>query len=208
MTKSHVEIVLGENDAVSEPLSKAEKSALSTAEKTIKKGWNTFVEVGKALATIRGGRLYRENYFTFEEYTRDTWQYGRAYVDRLIGAAETIEILTPIGVKMLPSNEAQVRPLLALPPEKRSEAWERVIFEAGEEKPTAKLVKKVANSLRDNPKPERKSQKKRATTADWKKVHEALNTALEVAEEVEDGGTVLNSFLALQKALKRVIPDS
>lgn len=146
-----MEVVIDENgNALSEPLSKKEKADLLNAEKTIKKGWNTFVEVGKALATIRDGRLYRENFTTFQEYTRDTWQYGRAYVDRLIGAAETIEILTPIGVKILPSNEAQVRPLLALPPEKRSEAWEKVLEEAGESKPTAKLVNMVANEFKDN----------------------------------------------------------
>ena len=45
-----------------------ELSILSKHESVISKGLKTFSDVGNALLAIRDGRLYREQFPTFEEY--------------------------------------------------------------------------------------------------------------------------------------------
>ena len=55
-------------------LIKEERENLQKHETTIKKGLNTFVEVGQALLEIRENKLYRIEYKTFEEYCQEKWQ--------------------------------------------------------------------------------------------------------------------------------------
>lgn len=124
-------------------LSGSEKSRLAGLEKTISKGWETFLAVGRALSTIREERLYREDYPTFEAYCLDKWQMGRSHASRLIGAVEIIEELsenldddTP-----LPQNEAQVRCLKGLNTEQRVEFWGRLMEERDESPLTAKKIR-------------------------------------------------------------------
>lgn len=192
--------------AIADPLTKEDKNELRSAERTIANGWDTFVKVGKALATIRDSRLYRESHKSFEAYTRDRWQYGKAYASRLIGAAETVEDLTSVEEKTLPINEAQVRPLLSLPREKRLEAWQKVLEEAGDKKLTARLVGQVASGFQSGKKT-KPEKVKRATTADWLKVSEALQSALDVAKK-ENNAKVLEAVNALKTALDAVKPKS
>lgn len=53
----------------------------------------------------------------------------------------------------------------------------------------------------------KKVRKKRVTAEDWLKVHDALHTAIEVAQNLEGGGMVLDSLLKLQKNIKQVTPN-
>jgi site-specific DNA-methyltransferase (adenine-specific) len=103
---------------------------LAAHEATIERGLHAFLEVGRALREIRDGRLYRAaGWRSFGEYVTRRWpaMEGRAYADRLIGAAAVVENLTPIGVK-LPANEAQARALTALKaPELQAAAWRRAV---------------------------------------------------------------------------------
>src|SRR6185369_10840829 len=57
-----------------------EQSELAACESLIEKGWETFVEVGRALARIRDQKLYRAHCDTFEAYCRERWQYGKSHV--------------------------------------------------------------------------------------------------------------------------------
>lgn len=190
--------------AIADPLTKEDKKELRSAERTIANGWDTFVKVGKALATIRDSRLYRETHKSFEAYTRDKWQYGKAYASRLIGAAETVEDLNSIEGKTLPANESQVRPLLSLPREKRPEAWQKVIEQSEGGKLTARLVSQVASDFQEGEKPKPRKVK-RATTADWLKVSEAMQNALEVAQNSENE-EIEKAVNAVKSALDTVMP--
>ena len=82
--KFDLDPVIGKIEELSEP----EQTELYACEEVIATGWNTYVQVGLALAQIRNKRLYRTQYFTFEEYCRTKWSYGRHYVCRLISAAQ------------------------------------------------------------------------------------------------------------------------
>src|SRR5215831_18370734 len=87
-------------------LSATELALLEKCEVAIEKGLRTFFEVGTALAEIRAGNLYRRDYDTFEEYCRKRWELSRIHAHRLMGAAEVIQNLLPIGNK-LPTHESQ-----------------------------------------------------------------------------------------------------
>lgn len=122
-------------------LSPNEQTELAACESLIEKGWETFVEVGRALTRIRDQKLYRAQSDTFEAYCRERWQYGKSHVYRLIGAAEAMTHLSPIGKIQIPTNEAQVRPLIGLAAEKAQAAWQKAVDKAGNGMITAKLVR-------------------------------------------------------------------
>lgn len=96
------------------PLSKTGARQLAAAEEAIERGLSTFMEVGSALATIRDGRLYREEYGTFEDYCKGRWGFSSRRARQLIDAVE-------IGTVVPLSNEAQARALGGLTPDEAIE---------------------------------------------------------------------------------------
>lgn len=129
-----------------EELKTNEKQELQKHETTIKKGLNTFVEVGQALLEIRENKLYRIEYKTFEEYCQDKWHFTRMRVSQLINASLTIKNVNP-GLQM-PKNEKEVRPLTPLEPEIQNAVWQETIEKHGENI-TAKKVQEVANDWKE-----------------------------------------------------------
>lgn len=130
-------------------LTPAESTVLSTYEAIIKKGLNSFIEVGSALMRIRDGKLYRETFANFEDYCREKWQIGRDRAEQLCKAASIVETLpTNVGK---PKKESQARELSKIDdPAVRAEVWEEAVAEAskgeeGERQPTAKQLKAAAS---------------------------------------------------------------
>lgn len=124
---------------------------LARCEDVIRKGLETFVEVGNALLTIREGKLYQAKYETFEAYCRGQWNMVRRQANRLIAAAETVNNLGPMG-PILPTAERQVRPISQLAAEQQQAAWAEAV-ERSNGKPTAAVVEQVVrdfNYKRDN----------------------------------------------------------
>jgi hypothetical protein len=99
--------------AVPTTLEPAEKRQRSECEEIIRQGWDTFLEVGRALEAIRDKRLYRDRHATFEDYCGQKWDFSKTHANRLIEAASVAAVLTPIGVKF--KSETQVRPLVGFP---------------------------------------------------------------------------------------------
>ena len=60
-------------------------------------GIKTCFDVGLALTEIRDDKLYREEFDTFEEFCKQTFQLERAHAYRMIEAAEIK--MSPIGDK-------------------------------------------------------------------------------------------------------------
>ena len=75
------------------------------------------------LLAIRDGRLYREEWATFEEYCKEKWGMTRRHANRLVESAQVIDNLGPIGPK--PATESQARPLSKLPPSEQPDAWKQ-----------------------------------------------------------------------------------
>lgn len=126
-------------------------SALTTAEKSrleelcgiVRRGMQTFVEVGNALMEIRESGLYRERCATFEAFVQIEFGMKRAHAYRQIAAAETVALLSPTGDIPAGLTEGAIRPLTTLPPEQRAEAFEEAKEVAkfeGKKRPTASHV--------------------------------------------------------------------
>lgn len=143
-----------ESAIVAAKLDTKEKASLERHERTIAHGLSCFQEVGAALMAIRDGRLYREQFKTFEAYLENKWGIGRAHAYRLIEARKIVATLSPQGdnkTVVLPTQEAVVRPLVGYKPEDQQAAWTAVVAKAGDGPVTAKLVKaEMANYVPTN----------------------------------------------------------
>jgi hypothetical protein len=106
-----------------------------------------FFDVGRALLTIREGRLYRASHSSFEAYCHDRWGFGRSYASRVIGAAERLNLLPAnCGVRR-PTNEFQIRPFLKLEPKAFPKAWQEATKRADNGKLTPDLVQAVIREI-------------------------------------------------------------
>lgn len=132
---------------VTEILNDSERAELTMLEARIKRGLKAYYEVGEAQLLIRGKRLYRADYATFQEYLFERWGYTRQHASRLIDAAEVVTILSPIGD--IPANEAQARELVGLTPEQTRLAWEVVRQTAPDGKETAAHIRSVVSVLQE-----------------------------------------------------------
>ena len=124
----------------------SERERLQTCEDTIGRGLQTFVDVGGALLEIRENRLYRGTHRTFEDYCRERWGMSKPYATQVIGAAQVVGNLVAIATTV-PANEAQARPLTALPPDQQREAWTLAVETAPNGKVTAAHVQEVVDSI-------------------------------------------------------------
>ena len=143
------------------PLTQVEAKQLEQREQIIKQGITAFKQVAEALVEIRDQRLFRAQYRTFEDYCREKWGMTRRHADRLVLANAVVEnlesdqLVSKIPVA-IPVNEAQARPLAALPPKQQVEVAR--IVAAKTKTPTAKdFTKAVQTQVEDEPKPEVKS---------------------------------------------------
>jgi len=121
---------------------------LSRCEEVIARGWKTFIEVGRALTTIRDRKLYREQAGTFEAYCRSKWDYGKSQVYHLIGAAEVVSHLSTIVDIPLPKHESRVRPLVGLEAEQARDAWLEAVRKSGIKPVTATAVRQSVATFR------------------------------------------------------------
>ena len=169
-------------------LTSAEKEQLRECEAAIQMGWKTFIDVGNALLRIRDSRLYRDTHKDFEAYCRTKWDYQRAYAYRLMGAAATVKALSPIGDNKLPqgiplpSNEAQVRPLVNLKPKEAREIWISAVKQAKEGHVTAKMVQTQVKSRRIGD-TKKTTPKKTLTVGSVQRTRE-ISTALDKLESL------------------------
>jgi hypothetical protein len=166
-------------------LTPAEQKELAECEVIVARGWQSFVETGKALARIRDHKLHRAQYDTFEAYCRARWQYGKSHTYRLIGAAELLTYLSPIGDIPVPSHEAQVRPLIGLPGDQAQTVWRKALTNANGRTVTAKLVKEALAEVlgRSAVKPASRKPPNGSSATAWKM---ALTKALRLLKEVQD----------------------
>ena len=123
------------------------KTRLVELETVIERGLATFVEVGEALIEVRGSRLYRFDYGTFEDYCRERWGFSRVQAHRLMEASEVARVL-PMGNNV--PNERQARELAPIlrrdGPEAVRDTWTEVI-ERSEGRPTARVVREVVAEI-------------------------------------------------------------
>ena len=136
-------------------LNPADRALLVANEAIIERGNNTFVEVGRALLTIRdheNGVLYKERYGTFENYWRDRWGFEHAHVYRLMDAAKIYDEISPGGelsaAPRVVTSERQMRALKRLPtPELRRKAWGEATQSANQHPISTKDVESAVRQI-------------------------------------------------------------
>ncbi len=96
---------------------------------------------------IRDGRLYKEEFPTFELYCKQRWGISRTYAWRVIGAAERINLLSPHDQSRWPSSEFQMRPFLKLKPEVFPTAWKKVLSSVQSGEITSAIIGRVIEEL-------------------------------------------------------------
>lgn len=116
-------------------------------EKIIGDGIQTFREVGEALSEVRNGKLYADEFETFEEYLKEKWQIGRSQGFRLIDAASVARNVSPVGdiSKIIPS-ERVARVIAPLPKKQQIKVAKALARQAGKVTETIarEAVQKVA----------------------------------------------------------------
>lgn len=129
-----------------ETLALSERAQLEQLESIIERGLKTFVEVGNALLVIRDGRLYRQEWGTFEDYCREKWNLSKPYATQLITASQAVRNIETVAIAtVLPATESQARPLTALDPTDQPIIWQRAVETAPNGKVTAAHVQSVVD---------------------------------------------------------------
>ena len=114
---------------MSELLLIEEKQELAHCEAVIERGFETFFEIGRAMAIIRDKRLYRAEFSTFEEYCSTRWSLERRHAYRLMDASKVIENVSN-WTQILPATESQARPLTSLEPDQQRVVWSELLQDA------------------------------------------------------------------------------
>lgn len=169
-----------------------EQSRLAECEAVIERGLGTFVKVGTALAEIRDGRLYRKHFRTFEDYCRERWNLSRKRAYDLIGGAEVVAALSPIGDTPPMENEAQTRALAPVLREHGPEFAAEVLQQAAEVGLTAKSIQEtaaraVATRVQAERQRQQQAQKADAILADPK----ARTEVDDIIDQLEAGATIV-----------------
>jgi DNA repair photolyase len=136
------------------PLTKMERHYLSAREKIVTTGVRASISAAKALSEIHGyegGRLWNQEFSTFQAYCRARWEYGKSHSYRLVECGDFVVDLegqadafqSPSG-DWLPKNEGQIRPLLALPKEHRVACWKEIVAETVSAEVTSNMVSRKA----------------------------------------------------------------
>jgi hypothetical protein len=87
-------------------LSKQQASDFKACVQIVRKGINTFREVGQALAKIRDEQWYKTSHKTFEAFCIEEFGFKRSHAYRLIEAAEAVET-SPTGDKLTTERQAR-----------------------------------------------------------------------------------------------------
>jgi hypothetical protein len=121
--------------------------AFEELDRMVQMGAMAFVEVGHALAEIKVRKLWKEaGYESWTAYAEARFGKSGSYADRQIRSAKIMSELVPIGTSVLPTCEAQIRPLTKLDDaEDRRQVWVELAKDAAHA-PTGKEVEAAVNT--------------------------------------------------------------
>lgn len=121
-----------------------DRATLGELEEVITKGERAFVETGLALARIHDRRLYREaGYKTFEKYCQERWGFTRQRAHQLSRGAVLVAELSTLVNTILPTSEAQTRPLIGLSVNDAGSTWMCAVDMAGDKPVTGRIVREA-----------------------------------------------------------------
>lgn len=86
---------------------------LADNETIIERGMASFVEVGEALGRIKKGRLWADEFDSFEDYCKQRWGFSYSTAQRYIGAGEVSQICETHQLPS-PTTVEAAKPLIRL----------------------------------------------------------------------------------------------
>lgn len=157
------------------------------ATSEIKSSLYSYVRAGSIAYRVRLSRLYekgKDYCKNFREYCERKLGMSNWHVKRLIDAARVAIELIHAGFNVIPSNEAQARPLAKYSGEALIQKWQEVLDTAPPQRITAELVQRIVEG-----EPEKPSRRIKIDSDDWEVLRERAQ---------EEG-------ISPQKLLKRLI---
>jgi hypothetical protein len=138
---------------ISDPLTSKESSEWKKHRKIIEQHREAIWEWCESIRIIRDNRLYREDYKTFESFVDSECGIDKSYVNRMLVASETKSHLVPIGTKNARveeiNTEGQLRELRDVPAKEMKAVIKKAVEIAGDERITAKVLKKAVKQVCD-----------------------------------------------------------
>jgi hypothetical protein len=113
----------------------------------IHEGLKHFQIAAQKLLRIRDGRLYREEFNTFEEFCRQTLGHSKTYANNLIAGYNLVCDFAAMGIAVLPDSERLARELSKYPKSMRHLIWKRALQLSGRRNPNYALIKQAATEL-------------------------------------------------------------
>jgi hypothetical protein len=143
--------VLAPLESSSPGLSSAQQDRLTELEGVIERGLQSFLEVGRALLSVRDEKLYLPRYSSFEEYCQKRWQIRLRHARRLIKAVAISENLNAGSAESngdcpLPDSENVLRPLSPLEPPLQAAVWK--LAHAVSPSPSSRIVGRIVGVVR------------------------------------------------------------
>lgn len=93
---------------MSETLTTKEQSRLEALEAVITSSEGALLATAHALRDIKAGKLYRQNYSSFEDYCQKRWGFTRQRGYQLVVFSEEVEMSTTVDTQP-PANEREAR---------------------------------------------------------------------------------------------------
>jgi len=123
------------------------KSELSELETIIREGlkkeFQNDIDVGRAFARIKAGKLFKPHSKKFRDYVDNNFDLTLRRAQQLINASGKIDHLLAEKRTIVPNNEAQARPLGRLKGEALLVTWDKALELAGGKQPTSKQVEQA-----------------------------------------------------------------
>jgi hypothetical protein len=189
-------------------LSKEEQERLLEFEKNIETGQMNYMVVGKALAGILDGALYKVIETNFDRYCVVRWEFSGSHARRLIEAYELghkLQLTGKFSTEKLPRNENQARLVRDL--RKRQDhwvsGWKKVLEKAAErnERVTAHLIEEVLGGEKKT-----SSDSKPAKKTPKNGVSKALKLIDDAEKEIESKS--LEDWIKLLADLKKMLQEA
>lgn len=116
------------------------EDSLKEHEAIIEKSLKGYQKAAASLKAIKDNKLYKGAYSTYEEYCTQRWNFTPQYANRLIKAAEIVNVISKseTHVSVLPETEGQARALSKT--KDLASAWRKVQKITGKDQPTVRDI--------------------------------------------------------------------
>jgi len=188
-----------------------DKALLEKKERLISSNIGAFLILGEALSLIKERDLHKltDPDLTFEKYCSNKWGFGKAYAYRLINSHKCVKHLqktmSPNGVTLFPTNEAQVRPMEGLTPDTQVKVWTAALKKANGGIVTAALVEEVMAKMEGKPAKSYRHPKARAVeNAEHKKL-KTIAKLVEKALKVNSSDRTIKKLSAVLETIRKLL---